>query len=607
MAETGGKSYDESLVNDVLAHADIVSVISSYLDVQQKGRNYMALCPFHDDTTPSLSISKEKQIYKCFVCGEGGSAITFVMKYEKIPFMDAVRKVAELSGYYDERLERKAVHKQVDEEKEALYKCLEDLTLYYQLALKSEEGVEASEYLARRGIDEEIISKYRIGYAPIDGANTCHFLQQKGHSLKSMDDLGISSMLGGNPVDKNRGRIIFPICDRDGRVVGYSARSLGKSEEAKYINTSETPVFHKSSLLYNYHNAYQSARLDGYVYLVEGFMDAIALEKVGIKSVVALMGTALTKEHIGLLRQLKSEVRVCLDGDQAGLDASLKMSSALNRAGIPYRIVSRGGDQRDLDEILSQDGNDALLAVTTNLKSRLDFAVEYYESTNTLQTVEDRRKLIEYFLPLIDEINDSMEKGSYIDKLSKITGFTGKSITERAEAYHKEKHSAARPSANMTNYLTDDKDVRRLILTEKEFAYQMLHSKDAIDFYSENNMHFYKKIHRDIAEFLVDYASTHSDVDYNGIINFIYLSDQLSDDEKEKLKSDIDSIYYDKGHNNHCTKELLKDLKATIDKEMDSVHTQDVLRQAIMGKSSDETARIYSDYQRNRKIDKDKK
>ncbi len=605
MAETGSKSYDEALVNDVLAHADIVNIISSYLEVQQKGKNYVALCPFHDDTVPSLSISKEKQIYKCFVCGEGGSAITFVMKYEKIPFMDAVRKVAELSGYHDERLEKKVTPRHVDETKEAYYKCLEDLTLYYQLALQSEEGREASDYLASRGISSDIIEKYRIGYAPTDGANTCLFLQKKGHSLKSMDELGISSMIGGSPTDKNRGRIIFPICDRDGRVVGYSARSLGKSDEAKYINTSETPIFHKTSLLYNYHNAYQSARLDGYVYIVEGFMDVIALEKVGIKSAVALMGTALTKEHIALLRQLKGEVRVCLDGDKAGLDASLKMSSELTKAGIPYRIVSRGGDQRDLDEILSEGGEDALIAASVNLKSRLDFALEYYESANALQTVEDRRKLVEYFLPLIDEISDSMEKGSYIDKLSKITGFTGKSITERVQDYHKSKHiSGARPSRAMNEYLLDDKDVRRLILTEKEFAYQMLHSKEAIDFYSENNMHFYNKIHREIAEFLVDYASSHDNVDYNSIVNFIYLSDQLSDDEKEELKSDIDRIYDEKGHNNVCSKELLKDLKKTIDKEMDTVHTQDVLRQAIIGKSSDEAARIYSDYQRNRKIDK---
>ncbi|MCD8204168.1 MAG: CHC2 zinc finger domain-containing protein, partial [Coprobacillus sp.] len=155
MAESSGNSYDESLVKDVLAHADIENVISSYINVEKRGKNHLALCPFHDDNAPSLTISEEKQIYKCFVCGEGGNAITFVMKYEKIPFMEAVRKVAELSGYYDPRLEKKTYSKPIDESKEALYKCLEDLTLYYQLALQSEEGIEATNYLASRGISED--------------------------------------------------------------------------------------------------------------------------------------------------------------------------------------------------------------------------------------------------------------------------------------------------------------------------------------------------------------------------------------------------------------------------------------------------------------------
>ncbi len=607
MAESSGNTYDDTLVRDVLAHADIVNIISSYIQVDKRGKNHMALCPFHDDTTPSLTISEEKQIYKCFVCGEGGNAITFVMKYEKIPFYDAVRKVAELSGYYDPRLEKRAVSKPVDEEKEALYKCLEDLTLYYQLALQSEEGTEAMNYLASRGISEDIINKYRIGYAPQDGVNTCLFLQQKGHSLKSMDDTGISVMLGGNPTDKNRGRVIFPICNKDGRVVGYSARTLGKTDEAKYVNTSDTQIFHKSELLYNYHNAYPSTRLDGYLYIVEGFMDVIALEKIGISSAVALMGTALTKEHIALLRQVKVPVRICLDGDKAGLDATLKMSHLLEREGISHQVVNRDGDTRDLDEILSEEGKDALISAVTKLNDWLDFELSYYESMNKLQTSEDRSRLVMSLIPALDSVNDILVRNDYVNKLAAITGFSTKSISDAVNSFHnlpptQKAHATGQKLENGQN----QKALRRLNNIERNFTYEMLHFKEAIEYYNDNSIHFLNTMYREIANYLVDYIAAYPnwEVDYNDIINSIYMSEYLSEEEKGKLISDIGKIYDENRYGNNCSTKLLDDLKKNLDYTRDQINENDMLQNSVTGKSAKEKTRIYSNYQSKRHIDK---
>ena len=198
-------ALDEELVKSVLKATDIVKVVSSYLNVTKKGKNYVAVCPFHDDTNPSLSINPEKQIFKCFVCGTGGTAISFVQKYERINFIDAVKKVADFSGYHDPRLDTKTYVKKVDETKTPLYKCLHDLTLYYQYALNTPEGKDGLDYFEKRHLDNTLRSKFLLGYAFNDGKATVQFLQSKGHSLKTIEDIGIASMLNGSYFDKNQG------------------------------------------------------------------------------------------------------------------------------------------------------------------------------------------------------------------------------------------------------------------------------------------------------------------------------------------------------------------------------------------------------------------
>jgi DNA primase len=328
--------YDRDLIDKILASADIVTIISAYIPVTKKGRSYVALCPFHDDKNPSLNISKEKQIFKCFVCGTGGNAITFVEKYEKISFEEAVRKVADLINFHDERLEKQAYHAYVNPELTPLYACISDLEKYYQYALSIPEGKLASDYLAGRHISPDQISKYGLGYAPMDGAKTVQYLQAKGHSLKAIEDIGIALAKKEGTSDSNAGRLIFPLFDADGQVVGFSARKLKEEQSPKYVNSPGTRIFDKGKLLFNYQNAKNTARHDGYVYVLEGFMDVMALDKAGIPSAVALMGTSLTNEQISLLRKLNCEVRLCLDGDAPGQAGMMKMITLLNRSGIAF-------------------------------------------------------------------------------------------------------------------------------------------------------------------------------------------------------------------------------------------------------------------------------
>ncbi|MCF0107803.1 MAG: DNA primase, partial [Bacilli bacterium] len=392
--------FDDSLITDVLEHADIAKIIGSFIPVIKVGRSYKAKCPFHDDTSPSMMISPEKKIFKCFVCGHGGSAISFVQQYLHISFFEAMKKVAELSGYSDPRLEKNVAKKASDPKREPLLKCLHDLTLYYQYALSTPEGKEGAEYLDKRNLTKEIRDKYKIGYAFKDGKATIDFLKSRGHSLKTIEDTGVSAMMNGAYFDKNQGRAIFPICDKDGNVIGYSARRIHDTDEAKYVNSPETYLFHKSSVLYNYHIAKEAARIKGCVYVCEGFMDVFALASIGEDNAVALMGTALTDEHIAMLRNLNVEIRLCLDGDLPGQTAMMKASKKLEEAGLKCLIVDNHGSTKDPDEIINEDGKEALQAYINKLLTRVDFALNYFERSNPLKTNEEKKNLIKQFIPI---------------------------------------------------------------------------------------------------------------------------------------------------------------------------------------------------------------
>ena len=405
---------DANLIEEVLKRANIVDVISSYINVIKKGNRYVAICPFHDDKNPSMMISKEKQIFKCFVCGEGGNAITFIQKFEKIPFEDAVRKLADLIGFKDERLTKNVTKSPVDEEKERLYNTIESLTKFYEISLMANEGKDGLNYLNNRQIYEYVIKQFRIGFAPNNNIMSIQYMQASGHSLKDIETIGVAGHSNGQFVDRNAGRVIFPLFDINGRVIGYSARRIKDNDEAKYINSPETPLFQKGNVIYNYHNAKKSSRLDGYCYLLEGFMDVIALYRAGIKSAVALMGTALTNNQVNLLKRLNVEIRICLDSDNPGQMATMKVIEAFDKAGIKYRIVRRSSGPKDADEILDKYGKDKLIKWLNILIDKIQFVMNYFLLNNKLETIDDRKKFITDFLPYLSSVTNELELEEYL-------------------------------------------------------------------------------------------------------------------------------------------------------------------------------------------------
>ena len=590
-------SFDNDLINDVLNNADIVKVVSSYITLSKKGRNYVGVCPFHDDTNPSLTVSPEKKIFKCFVCGTSGSAISFVQKYEKITFVEAMKKVAELSGYSDPRLDKAGPSKKIDEKKEPYFKCLTDLTLYYQYALGTQEGQEGLQYFEDRKLDSDLRNKYRLGYAFKDGKATIDFLVNKGHSLKVIEDLGISMISSGSHTDKNQGRVIFPICDRDGYVVGFSARRLKDGPEAKYINSPETVLFHKSSILYNYHIAKEKARIDGYVYVLEGFMDVYALSKIGIDSAVAIMGTALTKEHIALLRNLNVEVRLCLDGDLPGQKAMMEASKMLIKEGIPCRIVDNQNSTMDPDEILNNEGEGALRQYLTNLLDRIDFDLNFFKRSNPLRTIQEKKKLVIQFVPVLINLKSGIELDDYIRKISSITGFDVETIRDLVEKSRQEVIKGQPLDRVISGFKPERKALRKLDFAERELLYLMLTNIAAIDFYEKKLGYFYDEVYHQIANFLIQLAK---DTDEISILSIISLIEESDLENKESLLGELTQLMFEKTHSTICTEKLLDNLLDVINDEKNKIFEKDSLEAAMKGKSPLEQARILADYNRNK-------
>ena len=594
-------AYKGLISEDILKHADIVKVIGSYLNLVKQGKNYKAVCPFHDDTNPSLTISPEKQFFKCFVCGTGGNAFNFVQKFEHVSFPEAVRKVADIIGYHPEGLEAISKPVKVDEKKEALLKCLHDLNLYYQFALNTPDGKEGVEYFNSRNLDASLRNKYKLGYAPKDGKATIDFLLKKGHSIVTIEQTGVMRMISNtNYRDMNEGRVTFPICDIDGNVIGFSARRIKNDDSAKYMNTPETYLFHKTNNLYNIHIAKDACKLKGYIYVCEGFMDVFALGKIGIDAAVAIMGTALTNEHIQILRSLNVEIRLCLDGDLPGQSAMMKIARVLAKNGIKFRVVDNQGSSKDPDEILNQDGKEALEEYLNKLVDHNDFALNYYLRSNPLKTNEEKKALIKEFLPVLLRINSQIELDTYLRKLEKITGFDAESIRDLLRRTRESVNAGEGISRELfQNFHPEREALQKLVTAERELLYQMSQNKAAVSFYEQRIGGFYDDIYRQIAMFMVEYAENHDDMDLGGLIVLVEESDL---DNKDEIIEDLTSMAFET-HPNKCDENLLNNLLETINGEKSRITDEDILENSLKGKSELEQARIIAEFRR-RKMNK---
>jgi DNA primase len=370
----------DATIHKIMDSCDIVDVIGGYLALTKKGNSYVGLCPFHDDRNPSMSVSRDKKIFNCFSCGTKGNVISFVSKYDNLTMEQAALKLA---GKYGLDIDIKIDPEEA--KKERYYLVMEEASKFYQFYLhNSSEGQIALKYLEGRGIDEELIRHFQIGLAPSGRNYLYQALAKKDIPVIDQIDLGLVRQ-GDDYYDLFRHRIMFPIQNPQGRTVAFSGRIYeGKSDEPKYINSIENPLFHKSEVLYNFHHASNAARQLNRIYIFEGFMDVIAGVKAGINNSVAAMGTALTMDHIRELSSVTKNIVLCFDGDSAGILATKRAIPLLNSAKIAPQTVTLP-DDLDPDEYLDKYGKEALVSfLSQNTVSAYEFL--YNEAKKNLMT-----------------------------------------------------------------------------------------------------------------------------------------------------------------------------------------------------------------------------
>ncbi len=352
---------DQETINTIKARTDILDLVSEYVKLEKRGRNYIGLCPFHDEKTPSFSVSEDKQICHCFGCKKGGNVFQFIQEIKGISFTEAVK---ELGERVDVKVDIGDSHNnpshQVASEDLQMIEMHELMQAYYHYALKKTvEGEQALNYLKQRGFTDELIDKRKIGYAP-NSAKFCHdFLEQKGYDIQLAYESGLLSRNEENfsYYDRFRDRIMFPLNNAQGRTVGYSGRTY-TNQEPKYLNSPETPIFQKRRLLYNLDFARRSVRQSDEIILLEGFMDVIKADQAGLKQVVASMGTSLSQEHMTFIKKLTSNVTLMFDGDRAGSEATLKTGQLLLQQGLNVFVISLPNGM-DPDEYIEKHGAEA--------------------------------------------------------------------------------------------------------------------------------------------------------------------------------------------------------------------------------------------------------
>lgn len=400
---------DNDLIKEVRSASNIVDVISSYLPLVKKGKNYFGVCPFHDDNNPSMSVSEDKQIYKCFSCGASGNVFNFVMDYEKIDFKSALYLLAKRSGI---NVSNNLV--KTNNKNDKFYEIYNIAEKYYQNNLNTSLGLEAKSYLHNRGIDDELIKHFKIGLSLKEQDGLVNLLVKKNYSIKDISLIGLSNM----DKDLYINRIMFPLFNTNGDTIGFSGRIYNTKSDSKYINTRETLIFKKGENLYNYHLAKDEARKEKSLIVVEGFMDVIRLYSIGVKNVVALMGTSLTKEQATLIKRTSTNIILMLDGDNPGKKAIVNLGHILEEENLRVNVVALP-EELDPDEYILKYGKENFINLLNNPIEYSEFKINYLKEGKDLTKIDEQSSYVNEVLQELSNIDDDIKKELILKKLEK--------------------------------------------------------------------------------------------------------------------------------------------------------------------------------------------
>ncbi len=558
-------------INEIRNSVDIVDVISNYVSLTPQGKNYFGVCPFHDDNNPSMSVSRDKKIYKCFSCGATGTIFKFIMDYENISFIQAVKKVADLGGIN--------INIELPKAKQS-YTHLHDL---YDLSLKfyinninTIEGKTAKEYLKKREISETIIKEFQIGLS-LKNKDSLSKILEKKYSEKELLESGLVKKTSYNYQDLFHDRIMFPLYDLEGNPVAYSGRIYNKEDPSKYINTKETVLFKKGELLYNYHRAKDIARKKNQIIIMEGFMDVIRAYTIGIKNVVATMGTAVTSHQATIISKMAKEIILCFDGDKAGEKATLSCADELIKKGITPKVI-RLEEGLDPDEYIKKYGKEKFEIKLKNPISIMDFKLSHLKQNKNLNSVIDEAKYINEAINEINKINDDILKEITIKKIVSETNISESLIREKITT-----NKPVIPKTKQIKIKTDKYEV-----AQRNLLFYMLKSSEIVKMYQNKVTYIPNKEYRCLAREINSFYKENGFINEADLIDYVECDEEIlntiSKIENSNLKENytINEIEdYIKVIKDYNIKNETKRLKEQMKKEIDPIEKAKIAQRII--------------------------
>ncbi|WP_066064149.1 DNA primase [Neobacillus soli] len=521
----------EEKIDQVRQAVDVVEVISDYVQLKKQGRNYFGLCPFHGESTPSFSVSPDKQIFHCFGCGAGGNVFSFLMELEGISFQEAAIKLAaKVNIDLEINFSASGGEKRISNELQAFLNAHELLRkFYHHLLVNTKEGQHALEYLLGRGFTRESIDKFQIGYSLNSWDYVYKFLTKRDFSSEWMEKAGliIKRERDGTYFDRFRDRIMFPIFDRNGNTIAFSGRSLG-ADEPKYLNSPETAIFNKSKILYNYHLAKPSLKKMQHAVLFEGFADVIAADRSGVENGIATMGTSLTDEHIALLRQSVQTVTICYDSDKPGIEAAFRAGNHLNNGGFQIKVAMMS-DGLDPDEYIKKFGPEKFRTEVIGASlTWMAFKFLYLRRGKNLQLEGDRLSYIEEIIKEISKLNKAVERDHYLRQLAAEFSLSLDALKEQQkQIFFTEKRLSAGKSESVKKPLLIVKQERELkpahYTAERRLIAHMLKNREVAykvqDLLAGNTFNFDE--HQAIITYLLGFYEDHLEPDSSAFLTYI--------------------------------------------------------------------------------------
>lgn len=407
--------YSDEIIEEVRSRNDIVDVISAYVKLQKKGSSYFGLCPFHNEKSPSFSVSRQKQMYYCFGCGAGGNVFTFLMEYENYSFVEALRYLADRAGVDLPEQEYSEAERRRADEKAVLLEIHKRAAQFYYVQLKSSQGEQAMAYLRGRQLGDDTIKAFGLGYSSKFSNTLYQFLKSKGYADDMLAKSGLITMDEKHgPHDKFWNRVMFPIMDANNRVIGFGGRVMGDAKP-KYLNSPETLIFDKSRNLYGLNRARTTRK--SYFLLCEGYMDVISLHQAGFTNAVASLGTALTAGHASLIRRYVQEVYLTYDSDDAGTRAALRALPILKDAGITAKII-RMEPYKDPDEFIKNLGAEAFEERIEKARNGFMFSLEILEKDYDLKSPEGKTGFLNEAARRLGRFEEEIERNNYIEAVA---------------------------------------------------------------------------------------------------------------------------------------------------------------------------------------------